>query len=69
MTTYMKCKLNREESKSKYQKQGRGGWDDPMLAIPRKRMRIAIKRREKTCAKMPVLCTKWWRLLPPDLKW
>ena len=28
-------------------KQGRGKWDDPMLAIPRKRMRIARKRCEK----------------------
>ena len=31
--------VEREESKSKYQKTG-GGWDDPTLAIPRKRMRI-----------------------------
>ena len=42
---------------------------DPTLAIRRKRMRIVIKRREKTCARMCALCTKWWQLLPPDLKW
>ena len=27
--------------------EGRGGWDDPMLAIPRKRMRIVIKGAKK----------------------
>ena len=46
MTTYMQCKLNESNQNLKTKKQGRGGWDDPTLAIPRK-MRIVIKGEKK----------------------
>ena len=47
MTTYMQCKLKERNQNLSTKKQGRGGWDDPTLAIPRKRMRIVIKGAKK----------------------
>ena len=46
----MQCKL-RERNQNLNAKnrggEGRGGWDDPTLAIPRKRMRIVEKGTKK----------------------
>ena len=56
MTTYMQYKLKERNQNLNTKKQGRGGWDDPTLAIPRKRMRIVIKGAKKH-VRMRALCT------------
>ena len=69
MTTYMKCKLNREESKSKYQKTRAGRVGRPNACNTKKKNENCNKKARKNMCENARPVHKMVAVTFPDLKW